>query len=130
MPRSTSCANSAPMPVYGRLTPTLTSCAWAHEVVRASAAVAAMIIHFVMRVPPRRARMGRILWQKPETAQARGRKTCRRVLCDNAPAGRRSQQRQEDDRGEVQGGDSERGELHGAGRGLQAGDGSAGAPRR
>src|SRR6266850_2470096 len=88
MPRSTSCANSAPIPVYGRLTPTLTSCACAQEVVSVSAAVAAAIIHLVMRVPPRRARMGRILWQEPETAQALGRTTRRRVLCDNARAGR------------------------------------------
>src|SRR5437773_461975 len=80
------------MPVYGRLTPTLTSCAGAEDVVRVSAAMAAAIVHFVMRVPPRRARMGRILWQKPETVQVSGRRTRPFILCDNAPAGRRSQQ--------------------------------------
>src|SRR5439155_96447 len=62
------------MPGYGKATPTLTSCACAQEVVRASAARAAVIIHLAIRVPPRRARMGRILWQKPETAQVSGRR--------------------------------------------------------
>src|SRR5207247_3989434 len=49
MPRSTSCANSAPMPVYGRLTPTFTSWACAGAVVMASAATATATIRFIMR---------------------------------------------------------------------------------
>ena len=44
MPRSTSCANSAPIPVYGRATPTFTSWASAPAVVMTSTAAAAMIL--------------------------------------------------------------------------------------
>src|SRR5438046_2339951 len=51
MPRSTSCANSAPMPVYGRLTPTFTSWAGARAVVMASEATATASLRFLMREP-------------------------------------------------------------------------------
>src|SRR5262249_57867645 len=45
----TSCANSAPIPVYGRLTPTFTSWACARAVVMASATTVTTTIRFIMR---------------------------------------------------------------------------------
>src|SRR5438046_1958704 len=75
MPRSTSCANSAPMPVYGRLTPTFTSWACARAVVMASAATATATIRFIMReaLPPIEAEIVEIAAKTDEDFAKEGR---------------------------------------------------------
>src|SRR5881296_3882378 len=69
MPWSTSWANSAPMPVYGKLTPTFTSWARAHAVVMTSTAAIAMI-RFPIGVPPLEVR-ARSVDKEPMTANTK-----------------------------------------------------------